>query len=175
MSQPTIRRADLADAATLAVLGARTFTETFGHLYPPQHLAEFLAGAYSEAAIGEALAEPRGAVWIAEADGEAVGYVRAGPCALPHPEVTSACGEVKALYLVQGRQNSGLGSRLFDQAITWLLRDGPRTLWIGVWSENYGAQRFYGRHGFEVAGEYGFRVGGTVDREFILRRISPCG
>jgi predicted N-acetyltransferase YhbS len=39
-----------------------------------------------------------------------------------------------------------------------------------VWSENFGAQRFYGRHGFSKVGEYGFKVGRTVDREFILKR-----
>ncbi len=54
--------------------------------------------------------------------------------------------------------------------MAWLTRDGPRDIWIGVWSENYGAQRFYERHGFSKVGEYGFEVGRTVDREFILRR-----
>ena len=48
--------------------------------------------------------------------------------------------------------------------------EGPRDVWIGVWSENHGAQRFYARHGFEKVGEYGFTVGRTVDHEFILRR-----
>ena len=45
-----------------------------------------------------------------------------------------------------------------------------RPLWIGVWSENLGAQKLYGRHGFVKAGEYEFHVGKTRDREFILRR-----
>ena len=56
--------------------------------------------------------------------------------------------------------------------MAWLQEDGPRDVWIGVWSENYGAQRFYERHGFEKVGEYGFAVGKTVDREFILRRTA---
>ena len=47
---------------------------------------------------------------------------------------------------------------------------GPRTLWIGVWSENYGAQRLYARHGFEIVGEYSFMVGDHADRELITRR-----
>ena len=54
----------------------------------------------------------------------------------------------------------------------WLEKDGPRTLWIGVWSENLGAQRFYARYGFHKVGEYEFPVGETRDREFILRRAS---
>ena len=37
---------------------------------------------------------------------------------------------------------------------------------------NYGAQRFYARHGFEVVGEYSFMVGDHADREFITRRPS---
>jgi ribosomal protein S18 acetylase RimI-like enzyme len=40
-----------------------------------------------------------------------------------------------------------------------------------VWSENFGAQRFYARYGFEKAGEYLFPVGDTNDLEFILRRL----
>ena len=47
-----------------------------------------------------------------------------------------------------------------------------RTIWIGVWSENHGAQRFYVREGFEKVGEYGFKVGRTLDLEFILRRTA---
>ena len=70
----------------------------------------------------------------------------------------------------QGEQNGGVGRALFEQALAWLERDGPRTLWISVWSENYGAQRFYGRHGFEFAGEYAFIVGEQRDREFMYRR-----
>ena len=41
-----IRRATVDDAAALSSLAARTFTETFGHLYPPEDLAFFLADAY---------------------------------------------------------------------------------------------------------------------------------
>jgi ribosomal protein S18 acetylase RimI-like enzyme len=59
---------------------------------------------------------------------------------------------------------------LFTTALDWLERDGPRTLWIGVWSQNFGAQRFYGRHGFEKVGNYEFLVGSVRDPEFILRR-----
>jgi hypothetical protein len=54
-------------------------------------------------------------------------------------------------------------------ALDWLDRLG-RPLWIGVWSENHGAQRLYGRHGFVKVGEYEFPVGKTRDQEFILRR-----
>ena len=165
-----IRRAGVADAERLSVLAARTFTETFGHLYPDEDLQAFLLEAYAVERARIVLAHPDYALWLVEDDGRAVGHAAAGPCGLPHAQVAQGDGELKRLYLLRDYQNGGWGSRLFDAALEWLLRHGPRTLWVGVWSENFGAQRFYARHGFEQVGEYEFPVGRVRDREFILRR-----
>jgi len=67
-------------------------------------------------------------------------------------------------------QGKGLGTHLMQAAMDWLLRNGPRALWLGVWSGNPGAQRFYARYGFRQAGEYQFAVGQTRDRELIFTR-----
>lgn len=170
MPAPTIRRATPADAEALSRIGAETFTETFGHLYPPEDLAAFLEGAYGLEKTRRDLADPAKASWLVEADGEVVGHALAGPCDLPHEEVTPDCGELKRLYVLKRLQGDGTGSRLLAEVLAWLERDGPRRLWIGVWSENLGAQRLYNRMGFDKVGEYEFAVGQTRDREFILRR-----
>jgi GNAT superfamily N-acetyltransferase len=167
---PILRRAGPADVEALAAIGVATFTETFGHLYPPADLANFLAETHALARTRGDLADPAKAAWLVEDAGEIIGYALAGPCDLPHPQVAAGDGELKRFYLLGRAQNGGLGGRLFDTALAWLLEGGPRTLWIGVWSENFGAQRFYGRRGFDKIAEYGFRVGETIDREFILRR-----
>ncbi|MDG2530589.1 GNAT family N-acetyltransferase [Caulobacter endophyticus] len=166
----TLRRAVAEDAETLSALGARTFTETFAHLYPPKDLATFLAYAYGLERTRADLAHPDKATWILELDGQAIGYALAGPCDLPHPEVRDGDGELKRIYVLKDHQGGGRGSLLLNTALDWLEKDGPRPLWIGVWSENHGAQRLYGRMGFEKAGEYFFPVGEIQDLEFILRR-----
>lgn len=165
-----------ADAPALAELGAATFVESFGHLYTAEDLHAFLAESHSVQGYSRALANPGYALWLAERparDGSprAIGYAQAGPCGLPHDDVQPGDGELKRLYLLKSEQNGGVGAALFAQALAWLERDGPRTLWISVWSENFGAQRFYGRHGFEFAGEYAFIVGEQRDREFMYRRL----
>lgn len=165
-----IRRATVDDAATLSSLCARTFTETFGHLYPAEDLEAFLGEAYTAERQATILGHPDYAVWLLEEDGVAVGHAAAGPCGLPHPEVKPGDGELKRLYVLASHQGCGWGSRVFAEAERWLLRDGPRTLWIGVWSGNYGAQRFYARHGYEQVGTYEFPVGRVRDLEYILRR-----
>ncbi len=169
-TSPVIRRATAADAATLSHLAARTFTQTFGHLYPSADLEAFLAESYDVDRQRIILEHPDYAVWLLEADGKAIGHAAAGPCGLPHADVRPGDGELKRLYLLQHMQNGGWGGRLFQCALDWLQRNGPRTLWIGVWSENHAAQRFYARHGFEHVGDYQFAVGSVRDHEFILRR-----
>ena len=112
-------------------------------------------GAWPEITVpGGAFGEP--SVWeeapASFPDG-LIGYVTACPAHLPHPDVAPGDGEVQRLYILRGHQGGGRGTLLLRTALEWLERDGPRTLWIGVWSENYGAQRFYARHGFEIVGE----------------------
>ncbi|AAW74911.1 Acetyltransferases [Xanthomonas oryzae pv. oryzae KACC 10331] len=164
-----IRRATPDDAEALSLLAAQTFTETFGHLYPQEDLHGFLEETYAVERARIVLAHPDYAIWLLEMDNLLVGHAAAGPCGLPHDDVRPGDGELKRLYLLKDYQNSGWGSRLFETALQWLERDGPRTLWIGVWSENFGAQRLYARYGFEKVGEYDFPVGKIVDREYILR------
>lgn len=169
-----IRRATVDDAMVLSDLASRTFTETFGHLYPAEDLSAFLADAYAVEKQRVILARPDYAVWLLEDEGVAVGHAAAGPCGLPHADVAKGDGELKRLYVLASHQNAGWGGRLFAEAERWLLKDGPRTVWIGVWSENVGAQRFYERQGFSRVGGYKFAVGKTLDDEFILRRAASA-
>ena len=166
-----IRQATLADTHTLSALSAETFVQAFGPLYPPKDLQDFLGTAYAPAKQAQAIAAPGCAVFLLEDDaGRAVGYAAVGPCGLPHPDVGEGDGELKRLYLLRDVQNGGWGGRLFDAAIEWLQHDGPRRIWIGVYSENHGAQRFYQRRGWRKVGEYHFPVGTVRDLEWILRK-----
>lgn len=167
-----IRRAEERDASSLAALGAATFTETFGHLYPPEDLQTFLAGTHSVEAWSRILADDQRAVWLASlADGTPIGFILVGACKLPVANREPTAGEVQQLYVLSRHHNLRLGTRLMDLGVEWLEARGRTPLYVGVWSENYGAQRFYARYGFVKVGEYGFPVGRTVDLEFILKRI----
>ncbi len=169
-----IRKATPDDAGAMSRIATDTFVETFGHLYPPEDLAYFLLNSYSPAAQREMLEKESVAMWFLERDGVPVGHACAGACGLPHPDASEADGELKRLYVLREAHNGSWGSKLLQAALAWLEKYGPRTLWIGVWSENLGAQRFYARYGFQQVGSYEFPVGATRDHEFILRRSLPA-
>jgi len=169
-----LRRATTADAAALAAITISTFTETFGHLYSTEDLRTYLAK-FSTEYCREQLADRRKAIWFAVMQDAAgsemvVGFVLAGGCDLPVDNLEANAGEVKQLYIDAAYQNLKLGTRLMDAALAWLIEQTYSPLYVGVWSKNFGAQRFYARYGFSKVGEYGFPVGKHVDLEFILKR-----
>ena len=176
-----LRRATPEDAEALSVLASTCYIQTFGQLYSSEDLDRFIHEAYSPKVLRRELADPQRPTWllfleVSETAATASERTEAHPASedkligYPHPDVKPTDGEVQRLYLLREYQGGGRGSMMLRHAIDYLLADGPRPLWIGCFSENFGAQRLYGRHGFKLVGEYKFMVGDHADREFIMRR-----
>lgn len=158
------------DARALSVLASETFVGTFGALYPPEDLRDFLAAAYGPSKLRAEIEAPDTQWLIAELNGAAIGYAQSGSCKLPHVDVKPTDGELKRLYVLKQHHNGGLGKQLLARSLSYLDQRNRDPQWIGVYSQNFGAQRLYARHGFQKVGEYEFPVGKIRDREFILRR-----
>ncbi|RFB04810.1 GNAT family N-acetyltransferase [Parvularcula marina] len=171
-----LSRADAEDALALSDIGRETFTEKFGHLYTPENLEAFLSEFHSPEWYAHALSERDVAIWvIRNGDGPLAGYGVAGPNTLPVEDPGSLDGEVKRIYVRGGHQGQGLGSRLHRAMLAWLEGRGHDPLYVGVYSDNDGAQKLYRRFGFEKCGEYTFLVGAHEDHEFIFRREGRAG
>ena len=170
-----VRRATAADATDLAMLAAESFRAKFGHLYPPAVLEAYVQDTYAEPQTAALIADPAVAVWVVAAAKRLLAFAVLGPCKLPHPDVTPACIELRRLYTAPDATGAGLGSKLMQAVVLPACAAAAAhggDAWVGVYSENAGAQRFYARHGFVRAGEYWFPVGPVRDREFILRRTA---
>ena len=161
----------------LPALLRRTFTDTFGHLYPPEELEACLSSAYDPSVLRAEISDPRVRAWVVEdltLDGvQAVAFAQVGPCRLPHAEASPEHFEVKRVYILKSHQGQGLGRRIMDVVMEWGTSpaagfSGP--MWVGVYSANLRAQNLYSRYGFSKAGEYEFIVGQSRDREFIFKR-----
>ena len=70
----TFRDAQLKDAAGLAEIGRETFAETFGDLYPPGDLRQFLDDTYSVGKMEADLKDPDVEVRIAYSGKRMVAY-----------------------------------------------------------------------------------------------------
>jgi ribosomal protein S18 acetylase RimI-like enzyme len=148
----TIRRADAEDANLIAVLGTTTFYEAYFEQDVPAALANYILGSFSPDRTGAELDEPGSEFFILFLDGKAVGYskLRDDPSG---PGVTSEnAAELQRFYLVERAYGKGLAGILLDHLLGRARERGFDMVWLGVWTENKRAQRFYEKHGFADTG-----------------------
>jgi diamine N-acetyltransferase len=166
----SIRKALPTDLDVARAICTQNFSETWGASYSAEDLQTYLDAHYSVENFQRVLKSESHALFFLETDGQVIGHSLCGPNSLPHADATAQDLELKRMYVLKAFHNRGLGTRLMDAAMTWMQDRQPKTIWIGVYSENFGAQRFYQRYGFSKAGEYTFIVGATHDHEFIYKR-----
>ncbi len=162
------RPATLEDAPALARLGAKTFVAAFGDLYTPQDLENFLAEVHNPEAVAGEIAGDSCTHRLVEDGGQLVAF-----CKLRYPtkfgDYTEAKNpiELGQLYALPTHTGHGIGAALMDWALAHAREQGNDAVLLSVYAENFGAQRFYQRHGFAKIADITFKVGEQLDPEFL--------
>lgn len=166
---PVIRRATPADAAPLATLAARIFTETFAPDTAPDDLAAFLERAYGVRQQSEEIANPDVITLVAEAPEGLAAYaqVHRGRGAPQCVEVEAPV-ELWRFYVQRDWHGGGLAHRLMAAVMDAARELGGRHLWLSVWERNPRAIAFYAKHGFHDVGTEDFWVGSDCQMDRIL-------
>lgn len=169
-AEVVLRPATVDDAPALAALAQQAFVAAFAHLYRPEDLNTFLTGERSEANYRAKLADPQVRTQLAFVNGQLAAYclIAWGADFAERPEPRPA----KPMYLSQlycagGMTGLGLGKQLIDWAFDQARAGGADAIQLSVYSENFGAQRFYQRYGFEKVADIGYWVGEQRDDEFL--------
>lgn len=165
-----LRLAAPADVPALVVAGRRTFIEAFGHLYSAADLTAFLDDWRSPERIAGNIADPAVRVMLATEDEAIVGYCTTffgkGFAERPSPQPLRPAF-LSQLYCLQSATGQGVGAALIADSIGEACARGCDAVQLSVWSENFGAQRFYERHGFVKVADIDFWVGAHRDDEFL--------
>lgn len=169
MENVTIRKADLSDLAAIKWVSEKTFEETFSHLNSPEDMALYFQENTSDAVLIREMDNPDSAFYIAEDQGEIVGYIKInrGP-AQTEPGHDDAL-EVQRLYVLKAYKGEGIGRRLMQQAIDQAIDSASHYIWLGVWEHNDKAIRFYEKLGFRPFGEHLFMLGSDPQTDLLMR------
>lgn len=148
-----IRPATPADLAAVQRLGLVTYRTHFTYLWQhPEEMEEFLAGDFSDEALGRSLADARSGWLLALEHERPVGYAKLN-FDQPVPHSTRPGCELQKIYFLEECVGRGYGSRLLEQVMRTASEHGQPYLWLKIVKGNDAAARFYERHGFTVVGE----------------------
>lgn len=156
------------DAPELVEVARAIFVATFGHLYPPEDLATFLAQALGPDGLPSQIGHPDYAIRLATQAGRIIGFCKIGPVVFPGDWPADAI-ELHQLYVLPDLHGGGVGVALIDWAIDTARALGKRDMILSVYVDNHRAKRFYARYGFQDIGRYDFHVGGTIDEDRLMR------
>ncbi|KAH6669302.1 acyl-CoA N-acyltransferase [Halenospora varia] len=169
----TIRPALPSDAAAIANLGGTVFSATFGWSMPKADLEAYLTTSYATSAILRDIQDPNNTVLVAnspENPEEILGFVQltegtSEPCI----EGMERPVELQRLYVGLEQKGRGIG-RMLTEAIEKIAREEKKakTMWLGVWEENFSAQKVYEKLGFKKIGTHDFVMGECVQTDWIL-------
>lgn len=170
-----IRPALPADAATLAVVAAATFPLACPPHTSDEAKADFIAKNLSEISFDGYLVDAERALFLAEIDGELVGYTML-VFGEPHDSDVAAAitrrptVELSKVYVLPGHHGSGVSSALLEVSLGEARARGSVGIWLGVNEENARANRFYEKSGFALVGRKKFFVGGRWEDDFVRER-----
>jgi ribosomal protein S18 acetylase RimI-like enzyme len=158
------------DARALAALAREAFVAAFGPLYEPDDLAAFLSGYRSEETYRAKLTDPNVRVQLAFVGGALGAYalivLGEGIDGRPAPQPARPVF-LSQLYCAGHATGRGIGAKLMDWVLAEARAWSADAVQLSVFSENFGAQRFYRRYGFEKVADIDFWVGNKRDDEFL--------
>lgn len=150
-----VRRAVPDDARTVATL-LHDFNVEFD--CPTPSVEEF-----ARRLVGQVAREDV-RVWLAEADGEPVGFALA--TLRPSPYYDAGIALLEELYARPQRRGTGVGTALLTALGTWADGRGVGEIQINVDESDVDARRFYERHGYSNLDV----TGGTETRMLLYLR-----
>lgn len=144
----SIRRATEADAVALGRLGAlllRTHYE-FDRLrfMAPGRNPAVGYGAF----LVSQLADEDVVVFVADREGDVIGYVYAGLEPRSWKELREACGFIHDVAVDEAGRRGGVATALVEAAADWLKAQGAPRVVLWTADRNEGAQRLFERRGF---------------------------
>ncbi len=128
-----IREATIEDVPGIARAHVDSWRTTYKGIVPQRIIDGFTYERREELwrrALGPG---SRSFVYVAEEDGEVVGFASGGPARADAP---NHAGELYAIYLLQEHQGKGIGRRLFEAVVQELVRRGLPSMAIWVLADN---------------------------------------
>ncbi|NLC66090.1 MAG: GNAT family N-acetyltransferase [Clostridium sp.] len=143
-----IRPATKEDASSLANIIVESWKSAYSELIPKDEIIRYLDKDRRQMQFEK---------FIEDGEIVLIGLLNEIPCGLvfankDNDEGLESCGSIYSIYLLEETWGKGLSSKLMDESIEILKREGCKKISLWVYEENIRARKFYEKHGFTFDG-----------------------
>lgn len=168
-----IRTAESADLDELAAVAATTFPLACPPAATSADVTAFIAANLSVQSFTGYLADPDRVILVAGDQTRILGYAMLIRGVPDDPEVQRAVPvrpavELSKMYVLPDVHGAGVSTALMAESLRRSGEQGAVCVWLGVNQQNVRAQRFYAKSGFEVTGTKTFRLGDSIENDYVM-------
>ncbi len=166
-----IRKAELSDAANLAVLKQQVWIATYAEQGIRKEFSDYVLSEFEVDNVRLSISDVNVVTYIAEIDNHSVGCVEIAfntEC----PVSSVKAPEITTLYVLERFLGRGIGKMLLDKATAVLRKMNFNTVWLTVYHLNERAISFYENNGFTEIGKAYFEMNDNrYENKVMLRDI----
>ncbi len=166
----TLRLATKEDVPVLSKLSIDTFIESYAEQNTSENTALYIDRHFKPEQVERDLNDPGNKVFLAFSGSELAGYIKLSNINQPEKLKGSNNLEIERLYVLKQYQEQKIGATLMSYSLSYAIKNGFDTLWLGVWIHNEKAIAFYKRWDFEEFGEHIFQFGNDPQTDLLMKR-----
>tara|TARA_B110000263_G_C15205232_1_gene462569 strand:- start:241 stop:750 length:510 start_codon:yes stop_codon:yes gene_type:complete len=164
-----IQPASTNDITQLSQFAAKTYSDTFQH-YNVEDLEKHLEKTCSESYFRSQINNSENKTIIIKENNIIIAYAKYGKLELPINNPILPSVELHRLYVDTTKTNTGIGTKVINYILEKTIKEKHQSIYLGVYSDNKIAIKFYQKHGFQKIGEYNYPVGLHIDLEYIMQK-----
>lgn len=154
-----IRKATTSDLDILLSFSKQTFIESHGHSCTAQDLEVYLKKAFTTDQLKAELNNNNNIFHLIYYNNTLAGYSKIIPnYGLNNQQNIT---KLERIYVLKSFYGKKLGYELFLFNLKLSKTLNQKGMWLYVWTENHRAVNFYKKLGFDIVGEYDFKISAT--------------
>lgn len=165
-----IKACSVNDLETLQKLSIETYTDTFAQYNTASDLQDYLNEAYNTKQLTSELTNKNTHFYFLYLDNQLAGYLKINILDAQSEKMGSEFLEIERIYIRKQYKRHGLGKMLLQFALDKATELDRSKVWLGVWENNFPAQKFYEYMGFTRFSSHHFVMGESVQTDYILTK-----
>jgi len=167
--QIVVKTAILEDASDIANIAKDTFVLACPSSAAPAEIEKYISNSLSTGYFKSVITSKAAYIACAFVGGEMAGFVVAVYNSSCESQANlNNAAEIQKLYIRPKFHGKEIAYKLMTSAINEITKPGIDTIWLGVYSNNIKAKRFYSKFGFNVVGKTNFTMGSEIHLDHIM-------
>jgi len=180
-STPTLEslkfcRAAESDADRVAAFARAIFTATFSERNAPENMAHYLNEALTNEKVFKELSDPANTFVFVEHNKTIIAYYKLTMAFDPkEPSIPVRVSDKNSIMLERfyvdfAWHGTIVAKHMMQHCLELADSLGKDCIWLGVWENNFRAQKFYQKWDFEIVGSHPFVMGSETQTDYWMAR-----